>query len=63
MLIRFLDNDGLSPDQINELKDDIEYYIQENGDENFVEPDDIYTALEEQLKESGVSFEGVWLIG
>lgn len=55
MLIRFLDNDGLSPDQINEIKDDVEYYIAENSDEHFVEPEDIYTALEEHLKESGVS--------
>lgn len=59
MLIRFLDNDELSPEQVNELRDDIEYYISQCGEPELAEVDDIYDELENQLRESGVSFDAV----
>ena len=54
MLIRFLDNDTLEVDQINELKDDIEYYISQVKDVEMAEIDYIYDEIEQQIREAGV---------
>jgi hypothetical protein len=54
MLIRFLDNDTLEPDQINDLKDDIEYYISQSKETELPEIDYIYDELEQQIREAGV---------
>ncbi|KAH3663558.1 hypothetical protein OGAPHI_004959 [Ogataea philodendri] len=44
-ILRLLENDNLDVDQINDIKEDIEYYVQSNQDDTFVEDDTFYDEL------------------
>jgi CCR4-NOT transcription complex subunit 3 len=45
LMLRLLDNDNLSYDDVNSIKDDVEYYLQSNQDADFQEDETIYDAL------------------
>ena len=45
LMLRLLDNDNLSYDDINSIRDDVEYYLQSNQDADFQEDETIYDAL------------------
>ncbi|BFI24139.1 CCR4-NOT transcription complex subunit 3 [Marchantia polymorpha subsp. ruderalis] len=47
LLLRLLDNDELSPEQVNDVKDFVQDYVERNQDdfEEFAEPDDLYQSL------------------
>lgn len=45
MVMRLLDNDNLSTEDVNTLKDDVEYYTASNEDPDFQEDDTIYDVL------------------
>ncbi|KAJ1482136.1 Not1 N-terminal domain, CCR4-Not complex component-domain-containing protein, partial [Baffinella frigidus] len=49
MVMRLLDNDNLSTEDVNTLKDDVEYYTASNEDPDFYKDDDVeyYTASNE----------------
>eukprot|EP00250_Pteridium_aquilinum_P011470 c20093_g1_i1 orf=171-2777(-) len=46
-ILRLLDNDGVSPDQVNDVKDLVEDYVERNQDdfEEFSEVDEIYSSI------------------
>lgn len=44
-ILRHLENDNLDVEQINDIREDIEYYVESNEDPNFVEDDTFYEAL------------------
>ncbi|ODV86171.1 hypothetical protein CANARDRAFT_27433 [[Candida] arabinofermentans NRRL YB-2248] len=44
-ILRLLENDSLEVDLINEIRDDIEYYVDSNQDDHFIEDDTFYDAL------------------
>lgn len=44
-ILRHLENDNLDVDQINDIRDDIEYYVESNQDPNFIEDDTFYDVL------------------
>ena len=41
-----LDNDKLDPARIDDIKDDLDYYVENNQDEDYVEYDEFYDQLE-----------------
>lgn len=45
-ILRNLENDNLEPELIDEIKDDLEYYVENNQEEDYVEYDDFYDMLE-----------------
>lgn len=54
-LLRMLDNDNVDINQIKDIKDDVEYYIENCQDPEFVENDMIYEdidGLEQMLLDS-----------
>lgn len=44
-VLRHLENDNIDVEQINEIKDDIDYYVESNQDPNFIEDDTFYDIL------------------
>ncbi|KAG7693998.1 hypothetical protein KL930_003039 [Ogataea haglerorum] len=44
-ILRLLENDNLEVDQINDIKEDIEYYVHSNQESSFVEDDTFYDEL------------------
>lgn len=44
-ILRHLENDNLDVEQINDIKEDIEYYVESNQDPNFIEDDTFYEML------------------
>lgn len=44
-MLRFLENDALEVEQINNLQEDIKYYVESNEDVDFAEDDGIYDEL------------------
>ncbi|TIB66708.1 hypothetical protein E3Q06_04378 [Wallemia mellicola] len=59
LTMRLLENDQLSVDQINNIKDDIQYFVESNGEEEFEEDEGIYDELnldeEEQMYGMGTA--------
>lgn len=45
-VMRQLINDKLTVDQVNRIRDDIDYFVESNDDPNFIEDDDFYEVLE-----------------
>eukprot|EP01018_Ginkgo_biloba_P024797 Gb_06781 [translate_table: standard] len=47
LILRLLDNDELSPEQVNDVKDFVEDYVERNQDdfEDFADVDDLYSSL------------------
>lgn len=45
LILRLLDNNSVTVDQVNMIKDDINYYIDENHDDDFQDDDEIYAEL------------------
>eukprot|EP00960_Hanusia_phi_P065291 766054-Hanusia_phi.AAC.6 len=45
LMLRLLDNDNLTYEDINSIRDDVDYYIQSNQDPDFQEDETIYDAL------------------
>ncbi|XP_036321933.1 CCR4-NOT transcription complex subunit 3 isoform X2 [Rhagoletis pomonella] len=58
-LLRLLDNDGVEAEQVNKIKDDVEYYIESSQEPNFEENeflyDDIIGLDDVELSGTGVS--------
>lgn len=46
MILRSLENERLDPDSVDTIKDDLEYYVENNQDDDYVEYDDFYDQLE-----------------
>lgn len=44
-ILRHLENDNIEVEQINEIKEDIDYYVDSNQDPNFIEDDTFYDML------------------
>lgn len=44
-ILRHLENDNIEVEQINEIREDIEYYVESNQDDHFVEDDTFYDPL------------------
>ena len=58
-LLRMLDNDTVEIHQIKDIKDDLEYYIENCRDPDFMENDMLYEdidGLEEMLLDVGLNF-------
>ncbi|TIA96361.1 hypothetical protein E3P96_03619 [Wallemia ichthyophaga] len=59
LTLRLLENDQLSVDQINNIKDDIQYFVESNAEEEFEEDEGIYDELnldeEEQMYGMGAA--------
>lgn len=55
-VLRLMDNDQISPDSVNELKEYVEDYMDNNQErfDDFVDPDEIYAALDLDALESKV---------
>jgi CCR4-NOT transcription complex subunit 3 len=51
LILRLLDNNSVTVEQVNQIKDDINYYIDENHDDDFQDDDEIYAEL--NLEEMG----------
>lgn len=45
-VLRNIQNDNLDPGKIDEIKDDLDYYVENNQEEDYVEYDDFYDQLE-----------------
>ncbi|KAG2229810.1 Not1 N-terminal domain, CCR4-Not complex component-domain-containing protein [Thamnidium elegans] len=45
LILRLLENDHLEPDRVNECKDTIQYYVEYNQEQDFVEDEGIYDEL------------------
>lgn len=45
-ILRNFENGKLDPERIEDIKDDLEYYVENNQDEDYVEYDDFYDQLE-----------------
>lgn len=46
LILRNLDNDQLAPERIDDIKDDLDYYLENNQLPDFVDYDDFYDSLE-----------------
>lgn len=46
MILQGLENDNLDPDRIEDIKDDLEYYVDNNMEDDYVEYDDFYEQLD-----------------
>lgn len=46
LILRNLENDRLEPDRIDEIKDDLDYYVENNQASDFVEYNEFYDVLE-----------------
>ena len=44
-VLRALDNDAITPEEVIELKDSVEYYVESNQDPDFYEDDEMYADL------------------
>ena len=63
-LLRMLDNDTVEIHQIKDIKDDLEYYIENCRDPDFMENDMLYEdidGLEEMLLDVGLNFLSTYL--
>lgn len=45
LILRMLENGNLSPDIVNNIQDDIRYYVESNADPDFAEDEEIYDEL------------------
>ncbi|CDO52650.1 similar to Saccharomyces cerevisiae YPR072W NOT5 Subunit of the CCR4-NOT complex [Geotrichum candidum] len=53
IILRKLENGELSPDVINNIQDDIRYYVESNQDVDFAEDEEIYDELNLDYEEDG----------
>lgn len=51
LILRTLENGGIEADQVKELEEGIRYYVDDNGEVNFLEDDSIYDELNLQEEE------------
>jgi CCR4-NOT transcription complex subunit 3 len=54
-IIRLLDNDKLTAEEVDDIKEDVEYYVNENDDDDFMFDDETYEVLELDAKISALS--------
>ncbi|KAF3933124.1 hypothetical protein ABW19_dt0202258 [Dactylella cylindrospora] len=45
LILRLVENGGLEAEQVSEIKDDIKYYVECNGDQDFTEDESVYDDL------------------
>lgn len=45
-LLRLMENDKYGPEQVNEIKDDVEYYVESNQDPDFIPDENLYDQFE-----------------
>jgi CCR4-NOT transcription complex subunit 3 len=45
-ILRSIENENLEPDRLDEIKDDLEYYVENNQEDDYVEYDDFYDQIE-----------------
>lgn len=57
-ILENLDNDKLDPARIDDIKDDLDYYVENNQDEDYVEYDEFYDQLDVEEEEDEVEVEG-----
>lgn len=63
-ILRNLENEKLDPDRIEDIRDDLDYYLENNQEDDYVEYDDFYDVLEmaddmEDVQGSLADHEGV----
>lgn len=46
MILRNIENENLDPERVDDIKDDLEYYVENNQEDDYVEYDDFYDQLE-----------------
>jgi len=51
LVLRTLENGGIEVDQVKSLEDEIKYYVEENGSQDFVENEEMYDDLNLQEEE------------
>lgn len=56
-ILRMLENGTISPDIVNNIQDDIRYYIEENGEPDFAEDEEIYDELNLDEDEDAYDFD------
>ena len=44
-VLRALDNDGVECDVVNEIRDSVEYYVESNHEDDYIEDDEMYDGL------------------
>ncbi|CAI5469894.1 unnamed protein product [Closterium sp. Yama58-4] len=64
MILRLMDNDELSPEQVTDVKDLVEDYVERNQDDfdEFGEPDDLYESLPLEKMDALESLESVPIV-
>lgn len=55
-ILRSLENDKVTPELVDSIKDDIEYYVENNMDDDYVEYDDFYDQL--NLEDANLDVQG-----
>ena len=58
-VIRLLENGSLDPDEVNAIKDSVDYYVQENQDDDFMNDDEIYEELDLESKLKAISAKNI----
>lgn len=53
IILRMLENGNISPDSVNNIQDDIRYYVESNQDVDFAEDEEIYDELNLDYEEEG----------
>lgn len=56
IILRMLENGTISPDSVNSVQDDIQYYVESNQDAEFAEDEEIYAELNLDEDEDGESY-------
>ena len=44
-ILRRLENEEISPEQVDEIKDGVEYYLEDNQEPDFLEDEELYETL------------------
>lgn len=56
IILRMLENGTISPDSVNSVQDDIQYYVESNQDAEFAEDEEIYAELNLDEDDDGESY-------
>jgi CCR4-NOT transcription complex subunit 3 len=57
-MLRMWENDNISREEIEEIKDNVEYYVENNQEPDFIEDETIYDSFKDMLGLDGIPEEG-----
>ncbi len=57
-MLRMWENDNITRDEIEEIKDNVEYYVENNQEPDFIEDETIYDSFKDLLGVDGIPEEG-----